>query len=36
MGFFARVIWLVVDSVGIGPLPDAADYGDVPPGAAPG
>jgi phosphopentomutase len=25
---FARVIWIVLDSVGIGPLPDAADYGD--------
>ena len=24
-----RVIWIVLDSVGIGPLPDAADYGDV-------
>lgn len=32
---FDRVIWLVLDSVGIGPLPDAAAYGDVPPGAAP-
>lgn len=27
---FERVIWLVLDSVGIGPLPDAAEYGDVP------
>jgi phosphopentomutase len=26
---FARVIWIVLDSVGIGALPDAADYGDV-------
>src|SRR5579875_2039503 len=26
---FARVIWLVLDSVGIGELPDAAAYGDV-------
>ena len=24
-----RVIWIVLDSVGIGPLPDAAAYGDV-------
>src|SRR5260370_38039058 len=24
-----RVIWVVLDSVGIGDLPDAADYGDV-------
>ena len=30
---FERVIWIVLDSVGIGPLPDAADYGDVPAGA---
>jgi phosphopentomutase len=29
---FARVIWIVLDSVGIGPLPDAAEYGDVPAG----
>jgi len=29
MGEFERVIWIVLDSVGIGPLPDAADYGDV-------
>jgi phosphopentomutase len=29
---FARVIWIVLDSVGIGPLPDAAAYGDVPSG----
>jgi phosphopentomutase len=26
---FNRVIWIVLDSVGIGELPDAADYGDV-------
>ena len=26
---FERVIWIVLDSVGIGPLPDAAEYGDV-------
>jgi phosphopentomutase len=26
---FNRVIWIVLDSVGIGPLPDAGDYGDV-------
>ncbi len=24
-----RVLWIVLDSVGIGPLPDAADYGDT-------
>jgi phosphopentomutase len=29
MANFARVIWIVLDSVGIGELPDAADYGDV-------
>jgi len=29
MGEFRRVIWIVLDSVGIGELPDAADYGDV-------
>ena len=29
MGKFERVIWIVLDSVGIGPLPDATDYGDV-------
>jgi phosphopentomutase len=29
MGRFDRVIWIVLDSVGIGPLPDAGDYGDV-------
>jgi phosphopentomutase len=27
--YFQRVIWIVLDSVGIGELPDAADYGDV-------
>jgi len=26
---FKRVIWIVLDSVGIGELPDAVDYGDV-------
>jgi phosphopentomutase len=26
---FERVIWIVLDSVGIGELPDASDYGDV-------
>jgi len=26
---FKRVIWIVLDSVGIGELPDAEDYGDV-------
>jgi len=25
---FSRVIWIVLDSVGIGAMPDAADYGD--------
>ncbi len=29
MNNFTRVIWIVLDSVGIGELPDAADYGDV-------
>jgi phosphopentomutase len=29
MQAFAKVIWVVLDSVGIGALPDAADYGDV-------
>ena len=29
MARFDRVIWVVLDSVGIGPLPDAAEYGDV-------
>jgi phosphopentomutase len=26
---FSRIFWIVLDSVGIGELPDAADYGDV-------
>ena len=26
---FQRIIWIVLDSVGIGALPDAADYGDT-------
>jgi phosphopentomutase len=26
---FDRIVWIVLDSVGIGALPDAADYGDV-------
>jgi phosphopentomutase len=29
MANFGRVVWIVLDSVGIGELPDAADYGDV-------
>jgi phosphopentomutase len=29
MAKFERVIWIVLDSVGIGALPDADDYGDV-------
>src|SRR5215468_10130856 len=29
MARFSRVIWVVLDSVGIGALPDASDYGDV-------
>ncbi len=29
MAKFARVIWIVLDSVGIGELPDAAEYGDT-------
>src|SRR5882724_6851412 len=29
METFERVVWIVLDSVGIGALPDAADYGDV-------
>jgi phosphopentomutase len=29
MAIFERVIWIVLDSVGIGELPDAAYYGDV-------
>src|ERR1700692_1571826 len=28
-GPFSRVIWIVLDSVGVGELPDAAEYGDV-------
>ena len=26
---FQRIIWIVLDSVGVGAMPDAADYGDV-------
>jgi len=26
---FERIFWIVLDSVGIGELPDAADYDDV-------
>lgn len=26
---FARIVWIVLDSVGIGAMPDAADYGDI-------
>src|SRR5580704_15431516 len=29
MSSFDRIIWIVLDSVGIGALPDAADYDDV-------
>ena len=29
MAAFERFIWIVLDSVGIGELPDAAEYGDV-------
>src|SRR5262249_44364387 len=29
MQAFNRVVWIVLDSVGIGALPDADDYGDV-------
>ena len=29
MGTFERIFWMVLDSVGIGELPDAADYDDV-------
>jgi phosphopentomutase len=29
IALFARVIWIVLDSVGIGELPDAGEYGDV-------
>ncbi len=28
-GRFRRIIWIVLDSVGIGEMPDAADYGDA-------
>jgi phosphopentomutase len=29
MAAFNRILWIVLDSVGIGPLPDAADYDDT-------
>ena len=29
MAAFERIIWIVLDSVGIGELPDAAEYGDT-------
>ena len=29
MAVFERIVWVVLDSVGIGELPDAGDYGDV-------
>jgi phosphopentomutase len=29
MARFERIVWIVLDSVGIGALPDAAEYGDV-------
>jgi len=29
MATWNRIVWIVLDSVGIGELPDAADYGDV-------
>ncbi|HXM97572.1 MAG TPA: phosphopentomutase [Candidatus Dormibacteraeota bacterium] len=29
MAAFERIIWIVLDSVGVGELPDAAQYGDV-------
>ncbi len=29
MAAWDRIIWIVLDSVGIGELPDAAEYGDV-------
>ena len=29
MATFERVIWIVLDSVGIGALPDAGDYDDI-------
>ncbi|MFI5058930.1 MAG: phosphopentomutase [Candidatus Acidiferrales bacterium] len=28
-GTFEKIVWIVLDSVGIGALPDAGDYGDV-------
>ncbi len=30
MKVFPRIIWIVLDSVGIGAMPDAAAYGDPP------
>ncbi|HEX9761224.1 MAG TPA: phosphopentomutase [Candidatus Acidoferrales bacterium] len=30
MKTFERIVWIVLDSVGIGPPPDAAEYGDAP------
>src|SRR6266849_1092116 len=29
MAAFSRAVWIVLDSVGIGALPDAGDYGDI-------
>jgi phosphopentomutase len=29
VAMFTRIVWVVLDSVGIGELPDAGDYGDV-------
>ena len=29
MAAYDKIIWIVLDSVGIGELPDAAEYGDV-------
>lgn len=29
MASFKRIVWIVLDSVGVGELPDAADYGDT-------
>ena len=26
---FRRIVWIVLDSVGIGEMPDAAEYGDA-------
>jgi phosphopentomutase len=26
---FPRIVWMMLDSVGIGEMPDAADYGDA-------